>query len=86
LATEDRKESDGIDGGVGHHAMTIAIQNRSSSPCILHGIPNLQLSYTATGRAKAICLFSFGVQQSMMETVAAPKPIRSAAPELNIRT
>jgi hypothetical protein len=48
LATEDRKESDGIDGGVGHHAVTIGIQNRSSSPCILHGIPNLQLSYTAT--------------------------------------
>jgi hypothetical protein len=48
LATEDRKEEDGIDGGLGHHAMTIALENRSSSSCVLHGVPTLKLSYTAT--------------------------------------
>jgi hypothetical protein len=48
LAKEDRKESDGIDGGGGHHAMTIAINNRSSSSCVLRGVPTLELSYTAT--------------------------------------
>jgi hypothetical protein len=42
--SEDRKESDGIDGGVGHHAITIAIQNRSSSACVLYGVPTLNLS------------------------------------------
>ncbi len=48
LATEDRKESDGIDGGLGHHAMTIAILNHSSSSCVLQGVPTLGLSYTTT--------------------------------------
>jgi hypothetical protein len=40
-ATDDRKESDGLDGGLGHHALTIAIQNRTSSPCVLQGIPTV---------------------------------------------
>jgi hypothetical protein len=44
-AMEDRKEADGIDGGAGHHAMTIAIQNRSSSSCALKDVPVLRLSY-----------------------------------------
>ena len=48
LATEDRKESDGIDGGLGHHAMTLAILNHSSTSCVLQGVPTLGLSYTAT--------------------------------------
>lgn len=42
-ATEDRKESDGIDGGTGNHAMTVAVQNRSSLPCVLHGVPSLSV-------------------------------------------
>lgn len=38
-ADEDRNESDEVEGGLGNHAMTIAIQNRSSSPCVLEGVP-----------------------------------------------
>jgi hypothetical protein len=38
-ATNDLNEADELDGGLGHHALTIAIQNRSSSPCVLQGIP-----------------------------------------------
>jgi hypothetical protein len=52
-ATDDRKESDGMDGGLGHHAITIAIQNRSSSPCVLHGVPTLTLS-SSMGRTFAV--------------------------------
>jgi hypothetical protein len=40
-AAEDRKESDELDGGVGNHAMTIAVQNRTSSACVLRGIPTV---------------------------------------------
>ena len=39
---QDRTEAHEIDGGLGHGAMTIAIQNRSSSRCILQGIPTLK--------------------------------------------
>jgi hypothetical protein len=41
-ATEDRK--DGMAGGAGNQALTISIQNRSPSPCVLRGIPELTLS------------------------------------------
>jgi hypothetical protein len=54
LATEDVKESDGVAGGAGHLAATIAIQNRSSSPCFLQGVPKLELSYTASGLPLAV--------------------------------
>lgn len=40
-AMEDSEESHEIDGGAGHHAMIIAVQNRSSLPCILQGVPTL---------------------------------------------
>jgi hypothetical protein len=30
-AVNDQEDSDAMDGGVGHHAITIAIENRSSS-------------------------------------------------------
>jgi hypothetical protein len=38
-ASDDRKEADEIDGGLGHHALTIELQNHSSSACVLQGIP-----------------------------------------------
>ncbi len=44
IATEDRKESDSVEGGLGHHAMTIAIRNRSIAECVLDGEPGLTLS------------------------------------------
>ena len=44
LATEDRKESEAMDGGAGNQALTISIQNRSPSPCVLQGIPGLTLT------------------------------------------
>jgi hypothetical protein len=37
LAAEDRKESDEVDGGLGHFAMTIALRNRSSAECGMAG-------------------------------------------------
>jgi hypothetical protein len=40
-AINDLKESDNLDGGLGHHALTIEIQNRTSSPCLLQGIPGV---------------------------------------------
>jgi Protein of unknown function (DUF4232) len=43
-ATEDRKESEEMDGGAGNQALTISIQNRSRSPCVLQGTPGLTLS------------------------------------------
>lgn len=78
LAAEDRKESEEIDGGAGHHAMTIAIQNRSSSPCILRGIPNLQLAYTASRRLFATqvcsnCADYLFPRQSVTEILLEPK-------------
>jgi hypothetical protein len=42
-ANEDRKESEEMDGGAGNQALTISIQNRSPSPCVLQGIPALTL-------------------------------------------
>jgi hypothetical protein len=42
-AKQDLRESDEVDGGVGHHAMTVEIQNRSSSPCAVQGIPQMTL-------------------------------------------
>jgi len=44
-AMEDTKEADGVEGGLGQHAMTIAIQNQSSLSCVLKGVPTLTLSY-----------------------------------------
>jgi Protein of unknown function (DUF4232) len=49
-ALEDTQEADEVDGGLGHHAMTIAIQNRSSSSCVLNGVPALTLSYFPENR------------------------------------
>ncbi|HEX3942177.1 MAG TPA: DUF4232 domain-containing protein [Acidobacteriaceae bacterium] len=49
-AVNDRKNSDAIDGGVGHQAITIAIKNRSSSSCVLRGVPGVTLSYSPSGR------------------------------------
>jgi hypothetical protein len=42
-AKQDLRESDEVDGGVGHHAMTVEIQNHSSSACVVRGIPALTL-------------------------------------------
>ena len=42
-AAWDRKESDQIEGGLGHHALTIALQNISKSPCTLEGITEVAL-------------------------------------------
>jgi hypothetical protein len=53
-AVNDRKESDTITGGVGHHAITIAIENRSSSYCVLRGVPKVTLSYYPSGRSFAL--------------------------------
>jgi Protein of unknown function (DUF4232) len=39
----DSKESDQVDGGLGHHAMTIDVKNLSSSLCSLQGVPALTL-------------------------------------------
>lgn len=50
-ALEDTQEADQVDGGLGHHAMTIAIQNRSSSTCVLNGVPALILSYFPEDRS-----------------------------------
>jgi hypothetical protein len=50
-AAEDHQDSDQIDGGAGHHALTIIIQNRLLSPCILRGVPKLELLYSANHRA-----------------------------------
>jgi hypothetical protein len=41
-ATEDSKESDQLEGGLGHFAKTIEIKNLSSSPCSLRGVPELR--------------------------------------------
>jgi hypothetical protein len=49
-AMEDTQEADEVDGGLGHHAITIAIQNRSSSSCVLNGVPALTLSYFPENR------------------------------------
>lgn len=46
-AIQDIKQSDQVAAGLGRHAMTIALQNRSSSPCVLKGVPTLTLSDTA---------------------------------------
>jgi hypothetical protein len=40
-AADDPNESDWLDGGTGHHALTIIVQNRASSPCLLQGIPTV---------------------------------------------
>jgi len=59
IAEEDRNDADEIDGGAGHHAMTIAIRNRSSEECLLEGVPTLILSGKAsrpfTVRLCSIC-------------------------------
>jgi hypothetical protein len=43
IAAEDRQESDEVDGGLGHHAGTIALRNRSSAECVLAGQPAVAL-------------------------------------------
>jgi hypothetical protein len=56
-ATVDEKESDVLAGGLGHHAMTVAIQNRSSSRCILQGVPAAMFSDQANQSiAVTVCL------------------------------
>ncbi len=40
-AAVDDKESEQVDGGVGNHAITLAIQNVSPSTCFLQGVPGL---------------------------------------------
>jgi hypothetical protein len=42
-ASQDRKESDQLDGGLGHHAVTIQVENRGRAPCVLRGVPRLKL-------------------------------------------
>ena len=49
-ASIDNKESDQIDGGVGNHAITIAISNISPSRCTVNGVPGLTLLDTAKRR------------------------------------
>jgi hypothetical protein len=44
IAAEDRKESDGAEGGLGHFGMTITVRNRSSAECVLEGEPVVTLS------------------------------------------
>ena len=44
IATEDRKELDSVEGGLGHHALTIAVRNRSSAECVLEGEPVVTFS------------------------------------------
>jgi hypothetical protein len=53
-AVNDKKASDTIPGGVGHHAITIAIQNSSASSCVLRGVPTATLSYPPSGRPFAL--------------------------------
>jgi len=53
-AVNDQKNSDTIDGGVGNQAITIAIENRSSSSCVLRGVPGVTLSYYPSGRPFAL--------------------------------
>jgi Protein of unknown function (DUF4232) len=36
---QDRQESHQLEGGLGHHALTISIQNRSLSSCTVRGVP-----------------------------------------------
>jgi Protein of unknown function (DUF4232) len=43
IAAEDRNESDSVEGGLGHHAMTIAVRNRSSAECVLKSEPAVTL-------------------------------------------
>lgn len=40
-AARDPNESDWLDGGAGNQALTIVVQNRASSPCVLRGIPTV---------------------------------------------
>lgn len=42
--TEDREDADGVEGGLGHRAKTFAIRNRSSSLCVLEGVPTTTLA------------------------------------------
>lgn len=59
LSTEyDQRQSDGIDGGVGHHAITIAIRNRSATTCVLHGVPAATLSPYPSGHTLAMMICS----------------------------
>jgi hypothetical protein len=74
---EDRQESHQIEGGHGHHALTISIQNRSLSSCTLRGVPAITL-LDANGHALStpVCancqnyLFS---KHSVEEVLLRPK-------------
>jgi hypothetical protein len=74
-ATEDKRESDEVDGGAGHQAMVIVIQNRSSVTCTLQGIPALtsaRTSVTACSNCGDYLFPSQSVEELLLE------PARSA--------
>jgi hypothetical protein len=75
-AMEDTMEADGIDSGVGNHAMTIAIQNQSSLSCVLKGIPTLTLSYPAPSRP-----FSVRVCSNCDGSLFSSQPIKDVVLE-----
>jgi hypothetical protein len=52
-ATEDQAEADSVEGGLGHHAKTFAIRNRSVSLCVLEGVPTLTLADKANRSLRA---------------------------------
>ncbi|MGA2561764.1 MAG: hypothetical protein ABSF17_19000 [Terracidiphilus sp.] len=80
-AVNDRKDSESVAGGLGHHAITIAITNRSLSSCVLQGVPSVALSYYPSGRSFALktcanCLdYLFSKQD---ENAIILKPLESA--------
>ncbi len=76
-ATEDTKESDRIDGGLGHHALAISLHNRSMSSCALQGVAEITL-LDADGRSLSVPVcancnnYLFG-KQTAQEIRLAPK-------------
>jgi hypothetical protein len=79
-AMEDTQEADEVDGGLGNHAMTIAIQNRSSLPCVLNGVPALTLSYFPENRTFPVhvCSNCDGLFSSQPVKDVVLEPWRSA--------
>lgn len=87
-ATEDRDASETIDGGLGHQALTISIENRSASACVLHGTPKLTFADSSGSPFSAhVCSncpdFLFG-QQSVKTFLLEPN--RSALVFVGYRT
>jgi len=41
-AVEDQAALDQVEGGLGHHALTVAVQNISTSTCVLSGVPKVR--------------------------------------------